>query len=71
MRTTPTEFPQNNDHASVAVTFRLESHEVKKVAALARQDLRTRSSFLRLLILRGLASYEKENAPSAVFHQGE
>ncbi|WP_231944360.1 hypothetical protein [Herbaspirillum seropedicae] len=45
---------------SVAVTFRLEADEEQRLAELARQDLRTRSSFVRLLILRGLAAYDKD-----------
>ena len=45
---------------SVAVTFRLEADEEQRLAELARQDLRTRSSFVRLLILRGMAAYDKD-----------
>ncbi|MDR9851731.1 hypothetical protein [Herbaspirillum huttiense] len=45
---------------SVAVTFRLEPDEEQRLAELARKDLRTRSSFVRLLILRGLAAYDKD-----------
>ncbi|MDR6583430.1 hypothetical protein [Herbaspirillum frisingense] len=45
---------------SVAVTFRLEIDEEQRLAELARQDLRTRSSFVRLLILRGMAAYDND-----------
>nr|WP_243443029.1 hypothetical protein [Herbaspirillum sp. B39] len=44
----------------MAVTFRLEADEEQRLAELARQDLRTRSSFVRLLILRGMAAYDKD-----------
>ena len=45
---------------SVAVTFRLEVNEEQRLTELARQDFRTRSSFVRLLILRGMAAYDND-----------
>jgi hypothetical protein len=49
------------DVTSVVMTTRLDSHEAKKVSAYAVQDHRTRSSFLRLMVLKGIQAYEKEH----------
>ncbi|UIN20839.1 hypothetical protein [Herbaspirillum frisingense] len=52
--------PVAKDVASVVMTTRLDSQEAKKVSAYAVQDHRTRSSFLRLMVLKGIQAYEKE-----------
>jgi len=49
-----------NARTSLPITTRLHPDEVAKAERYARQDQRTRAGFLRVLILRGLASYEKE-----------
>ena len=49
-----------NEHASKPVTMRLNPDEIAKAERYAKQDQRTRASFVRLMMLRGLAAYEKE-----------
>jgi len=49
-----------NDVGSKPITMRLNPEEIAKVELYAKQDHRTRASFLRLLTLRALAAYEKQ-----------
>jgi len=49
-----------HDGASKPITMRLNPDELAKVELYAKQDQRTRASFLRLLTLRALAAYEKQ-----------
>jgi hypothetical protein len=49
-----------NDGASKPITMRLNPDELAKAERYARLDHRTRASFLRVMMLRGLAAYEKE-----------
>jgi hypothetical protein len=51
--------PENND-ASRPITMRLHPDEIARAERYAKQDHRTRASFVRLMMLRGLAAYEKE-----------
>jgi hypothetical protein len=55
-----TDIPATRDVASVVMTTRLDSREAEKVSAYAVQDHRTRSSFLRLMVLKGIQAYEQE-----------
>ncbi|WP_432239921.1 hypothetical protein [Herbaspirillum robiniae] len=48
------------EHSSTPVTLRLTAEEIEKAQFLARRDHRTRAAFIRVMFLRGLASYEKE-----------
>ncbi|MFJ3047001.1 hypothetical protein ACIPEN_14310 [Herbaspirillum chlorophenolicum] len=48
------------EHSSLPVTLRLTAEEIEKAQVLARRDHRTRAAFIRVMFLRGLASYEKE-----------
>ncbi len=48
------------EHSSQPVTLRLSTEEIEKAQILARRDHRTRAAFIRVMFLRGLASYEKE-----------
>ncbi len=48
------------EHSSQPVTLRLTTEEIEKAQILARRDHRTRAAFIRVMFLRGLASYEKE-----------
>jgi hypothetical protein len=48
------------EHGSAPVTVRLSPEEIKKAQILASRDHRTRAGFIRVMYLRGLASYEKE-----------
>lgn len=45
----------------MVMTTRLDSREAEKVSVYAVQDHRTRSSFLRLMVLKGIQAYEKEH----------
>ena len=56
-----TDISATRDVTSVVMTTRLDSHEAEKVSAYAVQDHRTRSSFLRLMVLKGIQAYEKEH----------
>jgi len=55
------DIPAATDVTSVVMTTRLDSREAEKVSAYAVQDHRTRSSFLRLMVLKGIQAYEQEN----------
>ncbi|MDR9850218.1 hypothetical protein [Herbaspirillum huttiense] len=56
-----TDIPATREVTSVVMTTRLDSREAEKVSAYAVQDHRTRSSFLRLMVLKGIQAYEKEH----------
>ena len=48
------------EHSSAPVTVRLSPEEIRKAQLLASRDHRTRAGFIRVMYLRGVASYEKE-----------
>ncbi|MEB0137975.1 MULTISPECIES: hypothetical protein [unclassified Undibacterium] len=48
------------EQISKPITVRLHPEELAKVERYAKEDHRTRASFLRVMTLRGLAAYEKE-----------
>ncbi|MCP1573643.1 putative transcriptional regulator [Herbaspirillum rubrisubalbicans] len=58
--------PCADDPASRPITVRLSPEEAEKAQRLAREDHRTRAAFIRVMFLRGLASYEKERETSAL-----
>lgn len=51
-----------NVATSKPVTVRLAPDDIAKTERYAKQDQRSRASFVRLMMLRGLAAYEKELA---------
>lgn len=47
------------------VVIRLRHDEVEKADKLASRELRSRSAFIRMMYLRGVKEYERENGLSS------
>lgn len=59
---------QPKNALSQPIPIRLLPTEVEKVEKFAQQDSRSRASFMRLMLLRGLMSYEAEQAQLEPVH---
>ena len=57
---------QPKNALSQPIPIRLLPDEVERVELYAQDDSRSRASFMRLMLLRGLQSYESERAQSPV-----
>ena len=55
---------QPKNSLSQPIPIRLLPPEIERVEKFAQQDSRSRASFMRLMLLRGLQSYEAEREQS-------
>lgn len=59
---------QPKNPLSQPIPIRLLPPEIERVEKFAQQDSRSRASFMRLMLLRGLNSYEAELVQLSVVH---
>jgi hypothetical protein len=59
---------QPKNALSQPIPIRLLPPEIERVEKFAQQDSRSRASFMRLMLLRGLQSYEAELEQFSLVH---
>jgi hypothetical protein len=59
---------QPKNPLSQPIPIRLLPREIERVEKFAQQDSRSRASFMRLMLLRGLQSYEAELEQFSLVH---